>query len=91
VQAWAAKMLDVLQTQQQPGSLETTWKKYGSRKLLRASLFVDDWIRRTYPTCPTALNPRPPPKADGPTTSSHYNNNNATDKTTTTASQASDS
>lgn len=57
MRAWADKLLASLQ-QAQPGHLETTWKKYSAKKLLRASLFVDDYIRRVYPTCPAALNPR---------------------------------
>ena len=54
VKVQSEKLIDFLKRPLQQRSI---YKKYSSKKLMKASVFVDAWIRRTYPDCPAALAP----------------------------------
>jgi G2/mitotic-specific cyclin 1/2 len=40
-----------------PLAYKSVFKKYSSKKLMKASVFVEAWIRRAYPDCPAAQSP----------------------------------
>ena len=48
------RLIDFLK---RPLTLKAIYKKYSSKKLMKASLFVEAWIKKTYPDCPLALAP----------------------------------
>lgn len=52
------KILEMYKTLTASASLDATYKKYASKKLMKASVFVEEWIKRQYPECPAALNPQ---------------------------------
>lgn len=54
IKPWADKMLGYLQQAVQHRSI---FKKYSSKKLMKASLFVEAWIRKTWPECALAQAP----------------------------------
>lgn len=56
------KMLDIFKAA--PGQLESAYKKYSSKKLMRASIFVEEWVKRMCPDCHASLNPRVTQKSE---------------------------
>jgi hypothetical protein len=56
LKGWSEKLLGIFKAA--PGQLESAYKKYASKKLMRASIFVEEWVRRMCPDCPAALAPR---------------------------------
>ena len=51
-------MLEMYKSVTASAQLDATFKKYASKKLMKASVFVEEWVKRHYPECSAAVNPR---------------------------------